>query len=377
MKQCEFCEDAISKYKCPKCQREYCSVECYKCQAHLECSEKFYKDCFMEGLKEEGMCCINGGEGVAKMLNKLNKVDETMPDEDLENIFKLLSLGKESEEMWDILGREEKGAFISMHSNHDFSPIITTWKPWWQQTLPKLIQDDNHHLTKTLPKLFHPPLINTLISTKAPSTTIPFDIINTLYGYCYVSRLHNGDLNDLLLDSAHALTSISTSLTSQTYDSVVSSIDHCIFNLTKDQPSDIYFVSNHFSVAIINDVVCVLKASSTFKPLLYVKSALSHSRNLLKKACLAIKKETSLINKLEKDKLNTSQTYLKAFKKIEFYLSWIESNVGIMEALRGLVELILHSKMTELNQRKAEKELIESHMDKLKPKANKTLIEEI
>lgn len=33
-----------SQYTCPKCNAHYCSSACYKSQAHLRCSESFYKE---------------------------------------------------------------------------------------------------------------------------------------------------------------------------------------------------------------------------------------------------------------------------------------------------------------------------------------------
>ena len=46
---CPLCLKNPSKYTCPRCNTRYCSVECYKSEKHRDCSEMFYKDCFMEG----------------------------------------------------------------------------------------------------------------------------------------------------------------------------------------------------------------------------------------------------------------------------------------------------------------------------------------
>lgn len=44
------CTDNLGKYVCPKCEAPYCSLLCYKSSTHLECTEKFYKDCIEEEL---------------------------------------------------------------------------------------------------------------------------------------------------------------------------------------------------------------------------------------------------------------------------------------------------------------------------------------
>ena len=47
---CPLCLKNKSKYTCPRCNTPYCSVECYRSDKHRDCSEGFYKDCFMEGI---------------------------------------------------------------------------------------------------------------------------------------------------------------------------------------------------------------------------------------------------------------------------------------------------------------------------------------
>ncbi len=51
MKSCKLCYKDAGRYTCPRCNIPYCSSVCYKCEAHAQCSEQFYKECFMEGLK--------------------------------------------------------------------------------------------------------------------------------------------------------------------------------------------------------------------------------------------------------------------------------------------------------------------------------------
>ena len=47
---CPLCLKQPSKYTCPRCNTRYCSVDCYKSEKHRDCSEIFYKHCFMEGI---------------------------------------------------------------------------------------------------------------------------------------------------------------------------------------------------------------------------------------------------------------------------------------------------------------------------------------
>ena len=44
------CENSLAKYACPKCNIQYCSVDCYRSEAHGQCSEDFYRDCVLSEL---------------------------------------------------------------------------------------------------------------------------------------------------------------------------------------------------------------------------------------------------------------------------------------------------------------------------------------
>lgn len=53
MDSCAFCTaESRDLYKCPKCDRFYCSLKCYKNEKHWICSEKFYKQQVEEHVNE-------------------------------------------------------------------------------------------------------------------------------------------------------------------------------------------------------------------------------------------------------------------------------------------------------------------------------------
>ena len=62
---CKLCLKEEGIYTCPRCNIIYCSLQCYKCEAHANCSESFYKHCFMEGLKD------SDGTDRQKMMEKM------------------------------------------------------------------------------------------------------------------------------------------------------------------------------------------------------------------------------------------------------------------------------------------------------------------
>ena len=46
------CLKQSSRYTCPRCNTPYCTLACYKSDGHLNCSETFYKENFLQALKE-------------------------------------------------------------------------------------------------------------------------------------------------------------------------------------------------------------------------------------------------------------------------------------------------------------------------------------
>lgn len=47
---CGLCRKT-SSYICPRCSINYCSLTCYRNEAHKDCSESFYRDCCIESLR--------------------------------------------------------------------------------------------------------------------------------------------------------------------------------------------------------------------------------------------------------------------------------------------------------------------------------------
>lgn len=38
---CQLCDANKAAYTCPKCNKRYCSLACYKSEKHVACTEKF------------------------------------------------------------------------------------------------------------------------------------------------------------------------------------------------------------------------------------------------------------------------------------------------------------------------------------------------
>ncbi|KAK6056041.1 HIT zinc finger [Cooperia oncophora] len=72
MLRCKFCStERREQYKCPRCNATYCSLRCYKCEKHSECSENFYKQCVKEEL--EGRRFQGDGKGQDTFEERMQK----------------------------------------------------------------------------------------------------------------------------------------------------------------------------------------------------------------------------------------------------------------------------------------------------------------
>lgn len=48
---CKVCTKNSAKYTCPRCSINYCSLACYRDRRHGKCSERFYRECCEDAMK--------------------------------------------------------------------------------------------------------------------------------------------------------------------------------------------------------------------------------------------------------------------------------------------------------------------------------------
>ncbi|CAD5111977.1 DgyrCDS1231 [Dimorphilus gyrociliatus] len=211
MKKCFFCQEKEAKYTCPKCNYPYCSLVCYKGEKHLNCSENFYKECFVEGLKD-----MNNDDGnkrkMIEILNKMRKDED--PDlniESLEDRIEGLDLDNDTEELWSKLTDEEKSEFERLCKKGN--AFVEPWNPWWYESV---------NLRPNLTEEILP--LQTLLK-KEPSKTLAYSILNTLLCYCYICRRFNGDYIDLSSEAAQEVQGICGPLAcNETFIDIASSL---------------------------------------------------------------------------------------------------------------------------------------------------------
>lgn len=379
---CKLCLKSSAKYTCPRCNVRYCSSECYKSKEHLECSELFYRNCVMEGLRSMD---ADDGERhrMAEMLKRFEMEDSVNAEEsdgvpDLAERVSGIDLDQDPEKVLDILTPEEIKEFEALLKDGEKSDdIVELWNPWWCEDRPTFLEEvpSNDNNSASIPALVQGiEVIEKLLKTKKPSETIAFDIINALFGYAYVTRLYNGDHQSLSVESAESMVSLSLSLQQMQFSDVALALGSCIAcTVGRDQS---IFVSSEYSIAVVRDVFKILVGPNTLNPLLYVMAALSDSQTLFRSA-----RKKILKSKRKKELQQQVRLFCAVQKKLEFYMSWVRAYGLALKELIPLVELELCTLSTELASVQTENGKIQMLLEKLSEgpcgTQSKKLIEEL
>lgn len=232
---CGLCAKPQAKYSCPKCNIQYCSVECYRSEAHGQCSEAFYRDCVLSELGSEDA----DPQTRAKMLEMLSRLRNS----ELETEYNELDSDDESEELdladrlqgidlddadsvWDKLTDKEKEEFEELLRTGDVTKIFSTWEPWWYYRVKKkVIQDlDSVEETDDSYKKRCPAVDESIqplskMTKVKPSANVMWNLANVLSSYVITVRIYNGEHESYTQEAANMLIALSSNLSlNQNFD---------------------------------------------------------------------------------------------------------------------------------------------------------------
>lgn len=207
---CQICSSKVSKYTCPKCAVKYCTLDCYKHENHLGCTEDFYKKLVIDSMQHTSS---SDKEKMQRILLDLHAEDEEQSqgiEDDFEQRFQNCDL--DSDDLESKLTREELEKFkLILKSKEALNFLIKPYEPWWitSVNIPDLIE------STVKPSNAHPNLL--------------YSIIDLIISYVAAIRSFNGQAEPLEL--TELILSISLSLRdSFCYESVEEVMD-----LTKHQ----------------------------------------------------------------------------------------------------------------------------------------------
>uniref|UniRef100_A0A023GJ34 HIT-type domain-containing protein n=1 Tax=Amblyomma triste TaxID=251400 RepID=A0A023GJ34_AMBTT len=203
---CKFCESALARYTCPRCNIGYCSVRCYKDARHRGCSEDFYKDWVHTYLRTEQA----SPEARQKMVDTLKaaqaeaEAEECVVDETAELVQRLEQTSIDVETAWNYLTEDEKQEFENLIKSGDAGRLVPVWKPWWEQVplVTEVTTDSGQTGCCSVQPL-------SKLTSRAPAGCVVNSVLNVLCSYIHVVRLYNGEM---IPQSADDLISTSTVL---------------------------------------------------------------------------------------------------------------------------------------------------------------------
>ncbi|XP_064610970.1 zinc finger HIT domain-containing protein 2-like isoform X2 [Liolophura sinensis] len=384
---CSICLKEASKYTCPRCNVRYCSVACYRGEKHLACSEAFYKNCVLDELKDL-KASPEERKQILEMLARTEEDyggadDDDEDEDDLGDRIAGLDLDTDSDEIFRRLSEKEKREFHAMVRDGRLANLVNIWTPWWTVKDSKLVSEVGEESPKSPvpPVLSSIPDIHGLIKNKKASSDVKYNVVNALFAYAFVSRLHNGEHLELAVESAEDMLSASDILGStKSCTGVGEAIHMSLAAVSKFEKLKERGNSQEFTVSVIEDVVKIIQGPSKQDSLAYLMSALSDLEAVFRTAKSQLSKEMKDGQAVIRD-ANAKELKSKFFlaaKKCSFFLSWCQRFGMSLQGLIIELELEFCSLSSELAEVSETKSKFEESWGGAKPQVKPArLIEEI
>ncbi|XP_045522462.1 zinc finger HIT domain-containing protein 2 [Pieris brassicae] len=342
---CGLCEKNQGRYCCPRCEVFYCSLDCYKSDRHLECSENFYKECVS---KELALNTVDD-DSKSKMIEILNRMqnEELEPEEefldsdddneiDLPTRLQNIKLD-DADSLWSALTNDERNEFQSLLNGSTVGDIVPHWEPWWMYRKEKKLVEDlqqpnnEENILNKCPIIKVVPKFSTLTNVK-PAPSIRVNIINVLAAYSFVMRYFNGEVEPV--EAVVCILNICDSLNS---NSNFEEPDLAVEAVTQKCLQSVLIETDEESLEIMrHDTFLLYQGPNEENSLFYTKSAISDLIDIFSNAKSKSKIKTEARSKGDFSRkfpehdnshlpsLDISKVK-KCIKKLEFYLSFLNT----------------------------------------------------
>ncbi|CAG2107272.1 unnamed protein product [Medioppia subpectinata] len=323
-----ICAAKKSLYRCSRCQRRYCSSDCFRSPQHIQCSEEFFKQCVTQELLSQRF----DDSSKHRLLEILKRNDNQLAtdliageDDDnddnesnevpFEVRFKNLDIS-DSQQLWDQLSDSERQEFSELLKSGKIGDLVDVWTPWWTASQPLVTPLGEPSIAETSDNVSKRPQLassvtqlNDLISVMCPA------VVNSLFSYCYICRIFNGEYDsieaiDIFVQKCPQLCKHINC------DDLNQSLQMCVQEVVTEQPS-------YMAIQLLHDLKCLIdgpkvQPSKAPEYVLRAFSDLVYIINNVKKKCPKTKrKELELLA-----------------KKLEFFMSWSVANgVSLVESL--------------------------------------------
>ncbi|GFT13028.1 zinc finger HIT domain-containing protein 2 [Trichonephila clavipes] len=367
---CVFCGLGKGIYTCPRCNRKYCSSQCYKSRDHAECSESFFREWVQQSLQEKSSDRVER-DNMLQMLKKFEA--ENIEDHDESNLpiedrFAGLNINDADENaIWQSLNDEEKEKFKTLIEDaSNLEDIVSVKQPWWSVTVLNLVTETDIEKSDfkddVAPRPCYP--LNTKklsdLTSAKPSNCIQYNLVNVLYSYAFLYRFYNCDLRDFLEDAVDFIFQLSPVLSEgRNYFSLEESVQDSIRIISTSE----FNVPLNFVKSIIDDLRNIMQGPDNAKSSTFVSCALHDIKLLFLELKYANRDYQDMERKLRKK-------LLLAVKKIEYFMSWcLEFESTLSDIASDLVLLMLPELVPDIENNENENNILQSN--------EKPLIEEL
>jgi len=268
-------------------------LDCYKTHS-TNCTEAFYKENIDEMLKS-----TKSTDEEKKMITEtIKRVQEQdlLEQEEMALLDSLEGVDLDSPDLFNKLTKEDQQTFKNLIESGKITSLLPVWEPWWLKEPVKIFVKEvtEEEEQEETPVILNPIPPLSELTSKTPSPFLLFNLLDILYSYAYGMRYFNGDCQSDLQNSLSLFYDISSVLSSnQVFESSYQAISRSIENSLKSTLSK---NSKEFSLAIIQDVVAILK----FKD--HILAALSDIYNLFGNYLKAVK-----LSKEKRNQFNSTQ----------------------------------------------------------------------
>ncbi|XP_058445623.1 zinc finger HIT domain-containing protein 2 [Malaya genurostris] len=363
---CKICNNAPSKYCCPRCNILYCSLVCYKSTLHQQCSEGFYKENVMQqmALAQDDQEAAQSSQSMMGILKRLEQPEEAyagivdegesvdeLDSDDCDDVPELAERleGVDFDDpnaIWERLTEEERMEFQGMLESGDISTVLPEVEPWWlrvykvdliQSATSSALTDGEEDLMQQCPSLRVLIKDFSVISSKEPSPLTKFNLCNILAAYAYVYRYFNGDFGGCSQEVSNLLISISGNLKeNQVFEAESMAVESvCHYCIIEQLPVDndtclrlrndmkMFFggPSNcgqkyrlHFLLAALSDIHRLFSTAKS-----YIAQKATPGKSEKNKGAFSTKYNDENVGSLNSLELSTIR---KCLKKIDYMLSF-------------------------------------------------------
>ncbi|KAJ7777882.1 hypothetical protein DFH07DRAFT_1036143 [Mycena maculata] len=281
---CRLCRRQFSKYTCPTCNVPYCSLTCFRSEAHSQCSETFYKKEVESDIRAEPSKTANERQRMLELLKRFEEDsaaqgelesfgDEDEEDDESDISRRLQSVDLEStspDDLWALLTPAEREKFLKAMEDPSSGLALQLLSseelesekqdPWWARSaVSENIAGPSANRYGDPPDPIQIP--PSLASPKRSGPSLIYNICAFIaYGYTtrHLSLSHLSAASGSDSDAARALISqLTPFLTSRTSTTLHVSLDNVITDIHSRLPAD--SATSQLFVLLLRDATALLR----------------------------------------------------------------------------------------------------------------------